>query len=97
MKMIKRKVVKGKRLSEFDVVGGREGVAETELEGVDLVVGEGAVHAAVGDAETLAGPSCLGVDELIDALDVLHQIPRRLPRQLEQRVVREGKTCWRRR
>ncbi len=80
---------KGRRLSEFDIVGGREGVAETGLEGVDLFVGEGTVHAAVGDAETLAGPSTLGVHELIDALDVLHQIPCRLPRQLTQRVVAE--------
>ena len=41
------------------------------LEHVDLLVGEGALHGPVVDAEALGGLARLGVDELVDQLHLV--------------------------
>ncbi len=50
------------------------------LEAVDLVVGEGALVGAVGDAEAVGGLARLRVRKVVYELDLLHQIAcRRRP------------------
>ena len=65
------------------------------LQRVDLVVGEAALHGAVGDAEAVGGALRLGVRERVHQRHALRQVPRHPPHHLrafEDGKLREGNT-----
>mmetsp|Transcript_65878 Transcript_65878/g.113257 ORF Transcript_65878/g.113257 Transcript_65878/m.113257 type:complete len:392 (+) Transcript_65878:945-2120(+) len=69
-------------LELFSAIG-----SEDVLEGVDLLVGHAALHAAVGDAVALGAAVRLGVRERVDELNLLYKVARDATSHLEKVVL----------